>query len=70
MAGSYFIKKPLWRSYGVSHEISEFVINRFLSVPKFIFCEITGVLFLYRLERNGFDRSGFFSQEEYFLVMG
>lgn len=70
MAGSYFIKEPLWRSYGVSHEISEFVINRFLSVPKFIFCEIPGVLLLYRLERNGFDRSGFFSQEEYFLVMG
>lgn len=70
MAGSYFIKKPLWRSYGVSREISEFVINRFLSVLKFIFCEIPGVLLLYRLERNGFDRSGFFSQEEYFLVMG
>lgn len=57
MAGSSFIKKPLWRSYGLSHEISEFVINRFLSGLKFIFCEIPGVL-LYRLERNGFDSSG------------
>ena len=55
MAGNYFIKKPLWRSYGLSHEISEFVINCFLSVLKFIFCEIPGVL-LYRLERNRLDQ--------------
>ena len=70
MAGSYFIKKPLWRSYGVSHEISEFVINRFLSVPKFIFCEIPGVLLLYRLERNGFAHSGFFLPRRIFSCDG
>ena len=51
VAGNNFIKKPLWGSYGLSHEISECVINRFLSVPKFIFCEIPGVL-LHRLERK------------------
>lgn len=70
-AGNYFIKKPVWRSDGLSHEISEFVINRFLSVLKFIFCEIPGVL-LYRLERNRFSSSGFFFfslQEAYFLMM-
>lgn len=60
MARNYFIKKPLWRSYGLSHGISEFVINCFLSVPKFIFCEIPGVL-LHRLEKNRPDSSGFFS---------
>lgn len=54
VAGSYFIKKALWRSVGLSHEISEFVINCFLFVQKFIFCEIPGVL-LYGLERNRFD---------------
>lgn len=69
MAGSYFIKKPLWRSYGLSHEISEFVINHFLSVPKFIFCEIPGVL-LYRLERNGFDSSDFFFPRRIFSSDG
>lgn len=63
MAGNYFMKKALWRSCGLSHEISEFVINYFLSVQKFIFCEIPGVL-LHRLERNGFDRSDFFPPQE------
>lgn len=53
MAGNYFIK-VLWRSYGLSHEISEFIINGFLSGEKFIFCEIPGVL-LRGLERNRFD---------------
>jgi hypothetical protein len=53
VAGNYFMEKALWRSYGLSHEISEFVINCFLSVEKFIFCEIPGVL-LHRLERNRF----------------
>lgn len=58
--------EKLW----LSHEISEFVISCFLSVPKFIFCEIPGVL-LHRLERNRFDNQFrfFFPQEEYFLVM-
>lgn len=50
MAGNDFIKKALWRSFGLSHEISEFVINCFLSIQKVIFCEIPGVL-LHRLER-------------------
>lgn len=59
MTENYFIKKPLWRSYGLSHEISQFVINCFLSVPEFILCEIPGVL-LHRVERNRLDSSGFF----------
>lgn len=59
MAENYFIKKPLWRSYGLSHEISEFVINCFLSVAEFILCEIPGVL-LHRVERNRLGSSGFF----------
>lgn len=69
MARNYFIKKPLWRRYGLSHGISEFVINCFLSVPKFIFCEIPGVL-LHRLEKNRPDSSGFFFLRRIFSCDG